>query len=106
MIRGLATVSVVIGVLASAVAQPAPAIVAIRDFSFEPHEIKIAPGTAVRWVNQDPSPHAIAMEGGRSGSSGQIAPGQAHTFTFQDAGTFTYRCGVHPTMLGVLIVGP
>jgi plastocyanin len=87
-------------------AQPAPTVVAIRDFSFEPHEVKIAVGTAVRWVNEDQAPHAIAMEGGRPGSSGEIAPGQSHTVTFQQPGTFPYRCGIHPTMLGVLIVGP
>lgn len=99
---------VLLGWLAVGVqAQGAPtATVAIRDFSFEPHELRIAPGTAVRWVNGDPAPHAVAMEGGRPGSSGEIAPGQSHVFTFDQAATYTYRCAIHPTMLGVLIVGP
>ncbi|MGH2349137.1 MAG: cupredoxin domain-containing protein [bacterium] len=86
--------------------QVTTATVAMRDFSFEPHEVSIAAGTAVRWVNEDQAPHQIAMEGGRPGSSREIAPGQSHTFTFQQPGTYTYRCGIHPTMLGVVIVGP
>ncbi len=79
----------------------------IRDFSFEPHTAAVSAGTAIRWVNRDDIPHQILMEGGRPGSSGTLAPGASHTFVFQEAGRFTYRCGIHPTMLGEIVVtGP
>ena len=45
-----------------------------------------------------------AMTGSRPGSSGLIEPGKDYTFTFNEPGQFTYRCGVHPTMLGVIVV--
>lgn len=79
-------------------------VVDIRDFAFEPHEVKVSNGTTVRWVNRDPAPHSIAMEGGRPGNSGQLDPGREHAVTFSEAGRFTYRCGVHPTMLGIIVV--
>lgn len=85
-------------------AQQEAVIVDMRDFSFEPRDTRILAGTAVRWTNHDDVPHAIAMEGGRPGSSGLIAPAKDYSFTFREAGRFTYRCGVHPTMLGVVIV--
>lgn len=85
-------------------AQMPEAVVDIRDFSFEPHEVKINVGGAVRWVNRDPAVHQIAMEGGRPGNSPILEAGKEHAVTFQDAGRFTYRCGVHPTMLGVILV--
>jgi plastocyanin len=84
--------------------QPAAVTVDIRDFAFEPHEIKVAAGTTVRWVNRDPIPHQVAMEGGHPGSSPLLGPGGEHAAAFRNASRFTYRCGVHPTMLGVIIV--
>ena len=82
-------------------AQQPRVVVDMRDFAFEPRDAAIASGIAVRWVNRDEVPHSIVMEGGRPGSSrGTIAPGAEHTFVFREAGRHTYRCGVHPTMLG------
>jgi len=82
-----------------------PIVVDIRDFAFEPHEVKVSAGATVRWVNRDQAPHSIAMEGGRPGSSGMLDPGKEHALTFRDPGRVTYRCGVHPTMLGIVFVG-
>lgn len=90
--------------LGTVTAQQPGAVVDIRDFAFEPHEIKVASGGSVRWVNRDPVSHSVAMEGGRPDSSSLLDPGKEHAVAFQDAGRFTYRCGVHPTMLGVVIV--
>jgi plastocyanin len=78
--------------------------VLIRDFSFDPHTVLIRQGTAVQWVNRDDIVHQVSMEGGRPGSSGALNPGSQHTFVFPDAGRFTYRCAIHPTMLGEIVV--
>lgn len=99
----LGTVLLLSGPLA---AQQQVVVVDIRDFAFEPRDTRILVDTAVRWINHDDVPHSIAVEGGRPGSSGLIAPAKDHTFMFRDAGRFTYRCAVHPTMLGLLIVDP
>lgn len=75
------------------------------EFSFQPREQVINADTPIRWVNRDAFPHAIAMQGGRPGSSpGLIDAGKDYTFVFREAGRFVYRCGVHPTMLGAVIV--
>lgn len=89
-------------------AQQQPVTVDMREFAFEPRDVLVVPGTAVRWVNRDDFPHAVVIEGGRSGSSqGTIRPGGEHTFVFRDVGRFVYRCNVHPTMLGeVTVAGP
>jgi plastocyanin len=79
----------------------------IRDFAFEPRTMGVGTGMAVRWLNRDDVPHNVTMLNRQPGSSGTIGPGATHTFTFRAAGRFTYRCAVHPTMLGeVVVTGP
>ncbi len=92
--------------LSYAGAQQPPVTVDMRDFAFEPRDVLVTPGTAVRWVNRDDAPHSVVMDGGRPGGSrGTIPPGGEHSFVFRDAGRFAYRCSVHPTMLGEITVG-
>ncbi|MGH6953392.1 MAG: cupredoxin domain-containing protein [Alphaproteobacteria bacterium] len=86
-------------------AQQLSVIVDARDFSFEPRDVMIPAGATVRWVNRDAFPHSVSIAGNPPASSrGTIAPGGEHTFVFRQAGRFTYRCGVHPTMLGEILV--
>jgi plastocyanin len=76
----------------------------VQDFSFQPHEWTIQAGTIVTWVNHDEWPHHVAAEDGKSFNSGIIGPGKDFKFTFTAPGRYSYRCGVHPTMSGVIIV--
>lgn len=80
------------------------AVVEMRDYAFYPRDTVIAAGSTVRWINFDEAPHAVAMTGGRPGSSPLIEPGKDYAFTFAQPGQFVYRCAVHPTMLGVVVV--
>ncbi len=101
----LVTFVLVAGVAVTPAQQPAT--VEMRDFSFSPRDMIVTAGSAVRWINLDEAPHQIAMAGGQPGSSGLIDPGKEYAFTFRETGQFTYRCAVHPTMLGVIVVqGP
>lgn len=102
---GFLTLLIVAVALAYAAAQQPPVTVDMREFAFEPRDVLVVSGSAVRWVNRDDFPHSVVMEGGRPGSSqGTIRPGGEHTFVFRDAGRFVYRCSVHPTMLGEITV--
>jgi plastocyanin len=78
--------------------------VEMRDFAFAPHAWTVTVGTSVRWVNFDDTPHHVVTESSKMIDSGLIAPGKDFVFAFAQAGRVTYRCAIHPTMLGVITV--
>jgi LPXTG-motif cell wall-anchored protein len=71
--------------------------VSIQDFSFDPGQISVAPGTKVTWVNEGQAPHTSTADDG-SWDSGTLQPGDDFSFTFDKPGTYTYHCSVHPQM--------
>ena len=77
--------------------------VKIVNFSFTPATITVSAGTTVKWTNQDSAAHTVTADDG-SFDSGQLAQGATFSFTFTKAGTFSYKCGNHPTMLGKVVV--
>jgi plastocyanin len=77
--------------------------VAMKDFSFKPAELEVTRGTAVQWTNQDGAAHTVVADDG-SFKSPELATGQVFKFTFAKAGTFTYKCTIHPSMVGQIIV--
>ena len=84
---------------------PGSTIVAIRDFSFQPAEVRIHAGQKVTWVNceDNPEPHTSTADAGTWDSS-VLAPGQAFTHTFDAVGTSPYFCTLHPSMTARVIV--
>ena len=88
-------------------AEPAAASgssVLINGFSFRPKELNIAKGTSVTWTNQEPTKHTVISDDGKFEST-VMAEGKSWSYTFNDAGTFTYHCSIHPGMTGTVIVG-
>jgi plastocyanin len=77
--------------------------VKIANFAFDPATITVSIGTTVKWTNQDADDHTITADDG-SFDSGQMAQGASFSFTFSKAGTFTYKCANHPSMLGKVVV--
>ncbi len=77
---------------------PSPGDVQILDSRFSPAALTVAPGTAVRWVNNGNLPHTVT---GRLGSfdSGYMAKGDAYTHTFTTAGTYQYICEYHADVM-------
>ena len=47
--------------------------------------------------------HSLVAEDG-SFQSPDIASGERFSFTFTEPGTYTYICGIHPTMRGTIVV--
>jgi plastocyanin len=78
----------------------AKATVAVKDDLFEPAEVEIAKGEAVAWKWQGKNPHNVSGSGFKS----RIQTSGAFTRAFTKAGTFEYRCEVHPTMKGTVVV--
>ena len=103
IVGSLVVVLTCVGGLTAGVAQQS-VVVEMRNYAFYPRDTIIPAGSTVRWINFDEAPHAIAMTGGRPGSSPLIEPDKDYAFTFAQPGQFAYRCAVHPTMLGVVVV--
>lgn len=76
--------------------------VVIKNFAFSPASITVNKGTKVTWVNNDGATHTVtATDNGNTFNSGSIASGGGtFSFTFNTAGTFNYKCSIHPQMLG------
>ncbi|HET7094553.1 MAG TPA: cupredoxin domain-containing protein [Thermomicrobiales bacterium] len=87
----------------AAPAAPAVSDVAIRDFAFDPASLEIAVGATVTWRNDGAAPHTATAADGAF-DTGQIDPGQQATATFDQPGSFAYRCAFHPNMEGTIVV--
>jgi plastocyanin len=77
--------------------------IAIDNFSFTPREITVASGTTITWVNRDDVPHTVVSTDKRFKSNAMDTDNQ-FSFTFTDAGAYTYFCSVHPIMVGKIVV--
>jgi plastocyanin len=88
-----------------ALAEGAEAKVTIDNFTFAPAEITISAGTTVTWENRDDIPHTV-VEKNKLFRSKALDTGDSYSFTFTSAGTYDYFCGLHPHMVGKIIVKP
>jgi plastocyanin len=77
--------------------------VQISRFSFGPSELRVPPGTTVRWINKDPVVHTSTSDADVWGSPA-LAPGESFSFTFEELGTYPYHCIPHPVMKAMIVV--
>jgi plastocyanin len=92
----------------------------IRGFMFQPNPLRIAVGTTVQWTNQDEILHTVTsgmrtydeqhlqkdIIPGPPGFDFQLdGKGRTATFTFSQAGSFSYLCSRHPGMDAQIVVG-
>ena len=77
--------------------------VSIQDFFFSPDQMTVAPGTTVTWVNDGQQPHTSTADDG-TWDSGTLQPGDDYSFTFDQPGTYTYHCSIHPDMTATITV--
>lgn len=82
--------------------QTGPAV-NIANFAFTPPSLTVPAGTTVTWTNNDTTTHTVTADN-KSFDSGALNPGKTFTFTFTQAGTFTYKCTIHPMMTGTIVV--
>jgi plastocyanin len=69
---------------------------------FRPRTVRIERGDTVRWVNVGVITHTATGEGWDSGA---VGPGERYERRFRRAGTYRYRCVLHPEMTGAVVVG-
>ncbi|HEY8672025.1 MAG TPA: cupredoxin family copper-binding protein [Terriglobales bacterium] len=89
--------------VAAVAAQDAANVVSIDNFTFTPPELTVAVGTTVKWVNHDDIPHLVVNKD-KVFRSKALDTDDSYSFTFTSAGTFNYFCGLHPQMVGKVIV--
>jgi plastocyanin len=77
--------------------------VILEDYQFEPNELRISPGTEVVFRNEDSVNHTVTADDG-SFESGDLAPGNTYSYTFDSPGECGYHCDYHPQMIGRIIV--
>jgi len=92
---------------ATTAAVAAPAVnIDVQGFKF-PANMDVAKGTKVTWTNKDTTAHTVTS-GTRPTKDGKfdlaLAGGSTVSFTFSDAGTFSYFCTIHSTMNGTITV--
>lgn len=75
----------------------------IRNFAFRPAQLRVRPGTTVRWVNHDPVAHSSTSDT-KAWESPLIGPGETYERTFRKPGSYPYHCTPHPFMTGVVEV--
>jgi plastocyanin len=89
---------------ASVAAQDATNVITIDNFTFTPPELTVAVGTTVKWVNHDDIPHSVVNKDKVFRSNAALDTDDSFSYTFASAGTFDYFCGLHPHMVGKVIV--
>ena len=74
--------------------------VAVRDNEFGPEAIEVPVGTTVTWRWEGETEHNVVGDGFES----PVQVDGEFTHTFTEAGTFDYRCTLHPLMRGEVVV--
>ena len=74
-------------------------------FSPNPFTESMATRSEVIWVNNDGTTHRVVSDSPLF-DSGNLGNGGTYPFTFVAAGTYTYHCSIHPTMVGTITITP
>lgn len=79
--------------------------VTIQNQRFSPPEVRIAPGDSVTWTNREKRlGHSVLFPAENGLESEQMRPDELWMRTFKQPGTYSYRCGKHEEMKGIIIV--
>lgn len=70
----------------------------IRDDYFNPNSATVTAGTTVTWTWRGATGHNVTFEDGVGSSDTQNSG--THNRTFQNPGTYRYRCTIHSTAFG------
>jgi plastocyanin len=120
LVLGFVVIAAIGAACSSASAQPQPSgpvdaagpTIVAKDMKFSPSTVEIAAGknVTVHFDNQDNAPHNVAIYKD-AGSSEKVSVGEIVTAAKADqvvpalvAGTYFFRCDVHPDMKGSIVV--
>lgn len=69
----------------------------IQGMAFNPSTITVTAGATVTWTNKDGFAHTVTSNTGIF-DSGSLSTNGTFSHLFSTAGTFPYKCTIHPTM--------
>ena len=75
--------------------EPAAATVELKPTTFEPADVTVKVGETVRWKWGGGVQHDVEGDGFKS----KLQSKGEFDHTFEEAGTFEYKCNVHPTTM-------
>lgn len=76
----------------------------IQGMAFTPSTITVNAGTTITWTNNDGVVHNVTSNTSGLFSSGSLSPNGTYSHLFSTAGTFPYKCTLHPSMTGSVVV--
>ncbi|WP_406656656.1 hypothetical protein V7O62_12455 [Methanolobus sp. ZRKC2] len=77
--------------------------VTITEDGFDPFDVQITVGDTVTWTNEDDRAHTINDDEGVF-NSGELQSGESYSYTFEEAGTFTYGSEEDTSFEGMVTV--
>ena len=78
--------------------------VIVGGMAFNPPEVHSRPGAPVLWIFQDGNtPHTVTADNGSFDSGSKV--NDEWRLRFDQPGTYSYHCTVHPEMKGRVIIG-
>ena len=77
--------------------------IAIDAMQYSPQTLEVRQGDVIVWANKDPFPHTASADR-QEFDSNDIPAAGTWAMEAPGKGTYSYRCKLHPTMHGVLVV--
>jgi plastocyanin len=74
----------------------------VERHAFNPGEVHTGVGQEVLWIFRDSDPHTVTADN-KSFDSGEIRQGEFR-LVFEQPGTYSYHCALHPDMKGRVVV--
>jgi plastocyanin len=79
--------------------------VTIQDYKFLPAEVRIKAGDTVKWINREKrTSHSVLFPAENGLESERFFPDESWQRTFAKPGNYSYRCGPHEEMKGLVVV--
>lgn len=80
--------------------------IGIDQMKFIPEKLTVKVGTTVKWVNRERRNNHSVLFPSETLESERFFPGESWSRTFDKPGSYTYTCGPHPEMKGLVEVVP
>jgi len=80
--------------------------VVMQNIQFDPSSVSVKAGNTVTWTNNESVQHDVTADDGsfKSGQPGGMKQGDKYEHAFDKAGSFAYKCTIHPNMTGTVEV--